>query len=327
MYGVSHIHSQITLFSKTGRPAPIKAVSPSKASSIEPRVNRRSLPHVAPTTARAVRPSETPTQITPSPDPPPTALPTSKTVDDENKEQPTRVLHTRFKCELTEDDMKDHVEHQDVLKKVSESRGAARKARKDARRLEHARRARDHGEALDRLTVLSEKIYDDVNDISERAKRCKMPHICLVGPQHMDRGMLTEWYNFCRTAAGVHMQHKDQPSRISGENKFLILVVNRRGEVLVFDQQWIQELFRTRRLYPLNALAVFDNSNKISDLRVLPDGHAVFVYDPKDDASCDMMLKWKCDNHHHVCPIGQSGQTESCVICRRNEIFTKYKLS
>lgn len=106
-----------------------------------------------------------------------------------------------------------------------------------------------------------------------------------------------------------------------------MVIFNRYGEIVLFERAWIDRVLKQKRLHALYALAMLDNSRTLTNLSTLPEQHAVFVYDPADDASCDLMLKWQCDSDHHVCPIVESGQREACVIKRENQIFRKYNIA
>ena len=120
------------------------------------------------------------------------------------------------------------------------------------------------------------------------------------------------------------MLHKEEDT---AQDDYSVMVFNRRGDVVVFEKAWVKHIIDEKRLHCLYSLAMLDTAKTLTDLRMLPEKHAVFVYDPQDDASCDLMLKWRCDGNHHVCPIVQSGEQNTCVIKRENQIFRRYNIA
>ena len=234
----------------------------------------------------------------------------------------------RIGPELTAEDWNDHAEHVAFLKAVEYQRGLHRRLERQARREDRSKQSQRRSAAVGHLSVVSERTKDDAQNISQSASRSNTPHICLVGAQQLDTNMLLEWCRFCKNANSARMMHSEQGTDHSrGIADYRVLVFNRRGDVVVFERLWLDRIFQERRLHALYAMAMLDTSSTLLDLSTLAEQNAVFVYDPSDDASCDLMLKWQCGRSHHVCPIGESGQCETCVIKRENQMFRKYNIA
>lgn len=229
--------------------------------------------------------------------------------------------------ELTHEDWEDHFQHTAMIEKAEREREDRRRQRRYARKQEKAQRQKEHADSLARLTVFSEKVEDSLADISKHAHASQSPHIYLKGAKHMDLSDIEEWYKFCRRTPEARMLHSEDMEGPGECGNFSVFVFNREGCVLQFSEMWMRHIIKERRLHVLYALAALDSSRITTDMDSIADDHAVFVYDPKDDASCDMMLRWKCDDKHSVCPILSSGQTQSCVIERKNQTFTRYNIA
>ena len=238
-----------------------------------------------------------------------TALP-SKTSSNSNafvREPRTRV----DRPEMDERDKADEDELNAILEKVREEQ---------SRRNEENKRVPKHV----KLELYSDASDDDAETIAKRARHTSVPHVCLVGPQHLDNDLLAEWNTFCRKACGMHKTLHCDSSRLA--TPVGILCFDRLGRCMIVDEAWTKWLLHNGSTRELFVMCMLDTTRAIKSLQQLQDGMSALVYDCECARTHDVMLKWRCDNTHCVIPLVSTPLNYSCVVTRRNQMYEIIKL-
>lgn len=168
---------------------------------------------------------------------------------------------------------------------------------------------------------------EDVDGLARAAHRDGTPCVCLIGSPNLDPDMLSEWSRFCKHAVQTTVVQRAPPSRFCAD-RLCILVANRNGRFVVYDEEWTVWILRNKMSRAIYALALLDDTNSITTLDDLPEGHSALVYDPICADSQDAMMSWPwvSGGGGYVIALANTPMEAPCVVRRRNEIFETYKL-
>lgn len=169
-------------------------------------------------------------------------------------------------------------------------------------------------------------VLEDIDELARTAHHGAMPHVCLVGPSHLDPSTLSEWSRFCKHAVNIRVVQRLEPSNFCAD-RLCIMVANRNGRFVIYDEEWTMWILRNKMSRAIYALALLDDSNSLSALDALPEGHSALVYDPLNPDSQDAMISWASNGAKmFVIPLANTPMDASCVVQRSNEMLHTYKL-
>ena len=193
------------------------------------------------------------------------------------------------------------------------------RVRKEHEERKNRRRYERRANRSPRVRFASQEVAEDGDALSARAKREGTPWICLVGASSADPDIVHEWNNFCRLARDARTVHRNEPSEyVAGAPALLVL--NRRGEAMPVDHEWLRYFMQTGALATIYVLSLFDDRRVLGRIQDLPNGGRVLVYDPESARCLDCMRNWQCSDDSYGCrpallvPFGVHRQREDEIL-------------
>jgi hypothetical protein len=157
----------------------------------------------------------------------------------------------------------------------------------------------------------------NMQNMIQESQTTRIPHICLVGPSHLDNSLLKEWNTFCKHAAHVRMLHTDT------SDAPYILVIDRKGKTITFEDEWLHWILRNAKTRAIYVCAFMDNHTVLESLSQLANGKSALVYDPLCEMSQDALLS---NEYGTIIPRSLTHFSEPCVVHRKNEMLHTIKL-